>query len=158
MKTQPRRLIRTLLVEDDQGFAENVRLFLDDAPLYDYQITHVLLFRDAEQRLLTQHFGMVILDLNLPNGRGTKLIERARKLYPNGPLVVYTGQTDREVEVAGIEANATQFFFKSEFRSAEDFQHLLRIAMARHKAVELTKGTDDAIEALGSGLGIKKTS
>ncbi|HNO79023.1 MAG TPA: chemotaxis protein CheB [Phycisphaerae bacterium] len=80
---------RVLLVEDDMLDAKTVQRYLGD----DFSTTCVKGIAEAESRLGSEIFDLVILDLSLPDGHGFQLVRRIRTVLGSQvPIVVVTGQ------------------------------------------------------------------
>nr|WP_274611290.1 response regulator transcription factor [Pseudomonas lalucatii] len=79
---------RVLHVEDDADLrlviAEQGRALADFVPAGS--------LREARQRLLQEHFDLVLLDLGLPDGSGLTLLEALHRDHPELPVVVLSAQ------------------------------------------------------------------
>ena len=87
------------------------------------------MIREAKGLPLDQ-FDVVVLDLNLPNGRGAGTIKAIRPLV-SCPLIVYTGTTDRSMVAEVIAAGADDYVMKDAPSVA--LVHRINIAVQMHE-------------------------
>ena len=97
--------VRILLVEDNPGDARLLRETLRDAEGLPFELTHVERLDEAIQRLETQAFDVLLLDLSLPDSQGTDTVKRMTAVAPHIPVVVLTGTDD---EAVGTESVAVR--------------------------------------------------
>ena len=70
--------MKILLVEDDSDDAEFLRLSLAQHN-QSVSLTRASLLSDAVTALDNERFDVVLLDLNLPDGRGAECVERIQE-------------------------------------------------------------------------------
>jgi len=101
---------RILHVEDDADFREVLARSLRDAAEWVGAST----IHEAEKRLATERFDLVVLDLDLPDGSGLSLLERLKGL-PTGPvpvLILSASEMDngirKKVEAALVKSRLSE--------------------------------------------------
>jgi CheY-like chemotaxis protein len=139
---------RILVVEDDPSLRESLLGLLK---LDGVEIDGVGTARDTLERLSSQSYDCVILDLNLPDASGYEVLERmsSSEQYSFPPVIVYTGRTlsaedeqrlrrySRSVIVKGAKSperlldEVTLFLHQVESRLPPEKQRLLRTARER---------------------------
>jgi serine phosphatase RsbU (regulator of sigma subunit) len=129
------RPIQVLLVEDNPGDARLLQLSLAEATSAQFELTHVERLADALQRLSTQTFDVVLLDLSLPDSRQIDTFRRTRAHAPQLPIIVLTGLDDETLAVETVHEGAQDYLVKGHVDS-----HLLvraiRYAIERKRAQE----------------------
>ncbi len=107
-------MIRVLLVEDHRVFGESFAFLLDRQP----DIRVVARTRTVAEchRYLAggEEFDVAVVDLHLPDGEGTELIEVMRGSFPNVGVMVLTISMDPEEHARAREAGAEEVFSKSD--------------------------------------------
>ena len=83
--------MKILLVEDNSEDAEFLRLSLAQRNDTAVNITRASLISEAVTALDDEHFDVVLLDLNLPDGRGAECVERIQEANDLVPIVVDRG-------------------------------------------------------------------
>ena len=101
---------RVLHVEDDADFREILARSLHDAAEWSGAAT----LREAEALLAGERFDLVVLDLDLPDGSGLRLLERLKNA-PGGPmpvLILSASETDNgvrhKVEAALVKSRLSE--------------------------------------------------
>jgi len=105
--------MKILLVEDNSDDAEFLR-----ACLAHYNrsatLTRAGLISDAVTALEKERFDVVLLDLNLPDGRGVECVERVREADDLIPIVVLSGQGDEDFAVEILNRGVQDYLVKWE--------------------------------------------
>jgi DNA-binding NarL/FixJ family response regulator len=110
----PRRgpIINILLVDDHGIFREGTALLLkslDPAIV----VTHARTSRECLDQSATRHFDLVLLDLGLPDKPGLDALTDLKHAHPDLPVVVLSGQEERETVLESIKRGAMGFIPKS---------------------------------------------
>lgn len=116
--------IRTILAVDDHAPA---RAWLRCAVAATFRACAIIeadTCAAASQRLRTESFGLVLLDLGLPDGSGLQVLEELRRLQPDCPCVITTVFDDDEHLFAALRAGAAGYVLKDQ--SQHELGELLR--------------------------------
>lgn len=101
---------RILLVEDEPHIAMGLKLNLE---LDGYQVTVAQTAREAGFHLLDPDgFGLIILDVMLPDIDGLTFCQRLRDAGNTTPVLMLTANDRPEDRVAGLEAGADDYLGK----------------------------------------------
>ena len=103
---------RILVIEDDPGIADVVRLHLQEA---GYQVEVAPDGQKGLERSQQERFDLVILDLMFPSGPdGLEVCRqlRADPLLASVPVIMVTTLADRDSRLQGFEAGADDFVSK----------------------------------------------
>ncbi len=98
-----------LLVDDDPAIRVGYSTFLNRS---GYSVTTAGSVAKADEVLDGNNVDAILLDLNLPDGRGLDWIEKARSRYPDVPLIIITGSNDIGVAVEAMQKGADNFLMK----------------------------------------------
>ena len=107
-------MLRILLVEDNPGDADLIQARLHGGACGPVQFLHVERIAKAREALRTEQVDVVLLDLNLPDSTGVDTVVSIRKAAPSVPVVVLTGNEDREMGIAAVQAGAQDFLGKDQ--------------------------------------------
>jgi len=102
-----------LYVEDDMADAALLCSNFKQSDTQKYRITHSATFKDALDKLKAEKFGAVLLDLNLPDGKGLNAIDDIRRINPDLPVVIITGLDDEITAVQALERGAQEYIVKN---------------------------------------------
>lgn len=125
---------RVLLVEDNPGDAVLVGEML---PAGEFSVDHVETLEAASEALSRNPYDLILLDLGLPDAKGTEGVTRLAGEFPEVALVVLTGLQHDEMAVKAVRAGAQDYLVKGMVPS-EQVPRALRYALAR-KEIELHK-------------------
>lgn len=99
---------KILLLEDDTTLGNGIRLALQSPSV---QLTLCRTLAQAQDALGETGFDLLILDVNLPDGSGLKLLEQIRQ-SSNLPVILLTAN-DMEMDVVtGLESGADDYITK----------------------------------------------
>lgn len=96
-----------LLLEDDAALSSGIALALKAAG----RVVPCAALAAARQALSTQHFDLLLLDVNLPDGSGLDLCREVRRTS-SVPILFLTARDAEYDEVAGLEAGADDYIVK----------------------------------------------
>ncbi|MCT8160273.1 sigma-54-dependent transcriptional regulator [Pseudoruegeria sp. SHC-113] len=100
---------RVLLVDDDASVREALGQTLE---LADLRPTLAGSYIEAKDHLVPGFEGIVISDIRMPGKDGFALLEQARKVDPDLPVILLTGEGDIPMAVRGMSAGAFGFLEK----------------------------------------------
>jgi diguanylate cyclase (GGDEF)-like protein/PAS domain S-box-containing protein len=122
-----------LLIEDDPGDVELVRLQLLERKADAFVVIQAASLKEAAQKIRSEQLqpDVVLLDLNLPDSTGTQTVRLCRNLIPDVPVVVLTGLDDYQATQMAIEAGAEDFLTKGSEGSL--LRKAIRYALLRHE-------------------------
>lgn len=101
--------MKILLIEDDGALADGLSHVLIQA---GYQVTVAGRAAEADGLLMTQRFDLLILDLGLPDGDGTGVLQRLRARKDLTPVLILTARDAIEDRVKGLERGADDYMVK----------------------------------------------
>jgi len=119
-----------LLVEDDPGDAELLRLALLDAGPRLFTVETRETLAAAKAFLAGQTPAVILLDLSLPDSFGLETISVVHALAPTIPIVVLTGNNDPDFALSALAAGAQDYLIKGAV-SSDSLVRAIRYAQAR---------------------------
>ena len=125
--------MKILLVEDDADDAEFLKQCLQRKNGRPVDITHVSLASEATEILGTELFDVVLLDLNLPDAKGSECVERIQQAVPQAPIVVLSGQGDEDYAVDILNRGVQDYLVKWE-GDARIILRAIRYAIERKRS------------------------
>jgi len=141
--------VRLLVVDDNPGDARLVELTLATEAPDRYRIERAGRIADALPRLGAGDVAAVLLDLGLPDSRGTDGLRRLRAHAPRTAVVVLSGAEDSELAARAFREGAQDYQVKGIFPPGE-LDRRLRAAIAA-QAVEEALRTPGTVAADGLG-------
>lgn len=114
----PAETLRILLVEDNPGDQELVRLYMAQALASPIELSCVESLGAARQVIDPSRLDLVLLDLGLPDGRGLEVVDRMRSMAADVPIVVLTGSGTLESGLDALERDAQDYLVKDQLSPA----------------------------------------
>ncbi len=136
--------VRVLLVEDDAGDVRFLREALDNTQNYRFDVTHAERLGDALQCLAKESFDVVLLDLTLPDARGTESFLLLRARSPTVPIVVLADITDETFAIRAVQEGAQDYLIKG-YADDRTLVRSIRYSMERAKALNALQDSKDQL-------------
>jgi two-component system, cell cycle sensor histidine kinase and response regulator CckA len=127
--------ITVLLIEDNPGDAELIRVLLSDARQAEFQFIWVSRLADALDRLADNEIQLALVDLGLPDSSGIDTLRKLKKAAGGIPIVVITGSDDEETGMTALREGVQDYLIKGRF-SGDLLARVLCFALERHQAQE----------------------
>jgi serine phosphatase RsbU (regulator of sigma subunit) len=138
--------IRVLLVEDNDGDVMLIEEMLAETPEASFELTAVGRLDAALKRVRKESFGVVLLDLSLPDSQGQETFRTLRQAAPALPVVVLTGLDDASAAQQAVEEGAQDYLVKGQI-SGPQLAHNLLYALGRHTRLRRLEDTIESTEA-----------
>ena len=97
-----------LVVDDDDVIRETLLELLDG----HYQCQEASTAEEALRKLEAHPFDVVLTDISMPGLSGSELLQRARELYPDTPVIIMSGLSDQEQAHSLINRGAFDYLLK----------------------------------------------
>jgi signal transduction histidine kinase len=125
--------IRILLVEDDEDDVVLTRQLLRDINPDGYELDWVDDFEEGLNRLAAAGYDVCLVDYQLGPRDGVEFIAAATERGVGAPIILLTGQGDRAIDVAAMNAGAADFLNKTNL-SASLLERAIRYSIQQKKA------------------------
>jgi len=109
---EPVSLSPTLIVEDEPAMQERLRYVLSTLGCDENLISVTDSVAGARQLLDKQGYGVVLVDIGLPDGSGVELIGWLQAHHPGVPAVVISAWRTEEIIFAALRAGAIGYLLK----------------------------------------------
>lgn len=106
---------KILLIDDDPLVAQLMGMLVEKFT-EPYALEHAADYAGGLQKLLTGTYALCLLDYRLGDGDGLQLLREAKaKLCPT-PVILLTGDTREETDLAAMEGGAADFIIKRDLK------------------------------------------
>lgn len=113
--SQANKSVNVLIVDDDELDRRLVKLVLGKASnLIRFAIDSAQTVTEALEKLVKSGFDIILLDLNLPDSRGTETVQKIFNVAPDVPIVVLTGFDDEDAGLEAIRSGAEDYLVKGD--------------------------------------------
>ncbi|MFZ1618987.1 MAG: hybrid sensor histidine kinase/response regulator [Flavobacteriales bacterium] len=134
--TVEEKRVRVLLIEDDEDDHILTRELLAEIPDRPYLLDRAANYATGLDMLLQGSYAICLLDYRLGARNGVELLKEARQKGDNSAIIMLTGQKDRELDLAAMEAGATDFLEKVDL-NAPLLERALRYALQQKRNADL---------------------
>jgi signal transduction histidine kinase len=130
--------VKVLLVEDDEDDYLLTRDLLAQITHARYALDWAASYDDALTRIASNHYDVWLLDYRLGAQSGLDLLRETIKQGYGVPVILLTGQGDREVDLQAMQSGAVDYLLKQEINTAL-LDRAIRYAIAtkRHEQERL---------------------
>jgi len=138
LQVQARQQPRILVVDDDENFRT---MLLDLLEASGYMAQGV---EDSETALVLLRevtFDLLMVDLRMPGTGGIELIRQANSLQPHAPVIILTGNADKESAVEAASLGVTDTIEKP-IRNLRALESAVEFALSQQPRGPSTKSGD----------------
>jgi len=139
--------IRVLLVEDNPGDARLFTELVRDTGAGQWRLVQVDRLSAALDRLRSEPFDVMLLDLSLPDADGLDTLIRAHAEAPKIPIVVLTGHDDEALAVRAVRAGAQDYLVKGRM-DGDLLVRSIRYASERRRSIEALERREEHYRSL----------
>ena len=147
--------VKVLLVDDDEDDFVVTRDLLMDSDRGTFNLTWKPSYEDALVAMQEQRFDVCLVDYRLGKQTGLELLSVARLQGVIAPIILLTGQGDREVDFEAMKAGAADYLVKSQLTSSL-LERSIRYAIKDGQTLAALRASEEryALAALGANDGL----
>lgn len=127
--------VRILAVEDNPADYRIIEEYLKGQSVPAFEVTQAATMKKALDLLAAGTYGVILLDLNLPDSTGFDGLDRVVAANPLSPVIVLTGLDDEEMGVRALSRRADDFLIKGKINE-DILVRSIRYAIERGKLNE----------------------
>jgi len=121
--------LKILSIEDDYEYVYLLREMLAAAWNAPFDMDHADQLSTGQERLDTETFDLVLLDLSLPDSWGFDTFARVYDRAPDVPIIVLSGLGDKKLAMRAVQAGSRDYLVKGQVDAN-------MLAQAIHRAIE----------------------
>jgi CheY-like chemotaxis protein len=107
---------KILLIDDDPLVAQLIGMLVEKFSGEPYALEHAADYAGGLQRLLSGGYALCLLDYRLGTGDGLELLREAKAKQCPTPIILLTGDTREETDLAAMEGGAADFIIKRDLK------------------------------------------
>jgi len=135
-----KKVLSVLLIEDNPADANLVIELLEQSNLINFEVIWSTKLRDGLNKLKSQTFDAILLDLSLPDSWGIETLIETLKKTQNIPIIVLTGEDNDELGIKFVKKGAQDFLVKGQVNNI-GLIHSIQYAIERKKMEDSLKET-----------------
>ena len=137
--------LRSLMVEDNPGDADLLEHLLSQSGAPRHDVSCVARLSEALERIVSERFDIVLLDLGLPDSFGLVTLRTVLHSAARLPVIVLTGNDDEQAGLDAIREGAQDYLVKGE-TDANLLARSIKYALERKQAENALKELNDSLE------------
>jgi two-component system cell cycle sensor histidine kinase/response regulator CckA len=127
--------LRIVLVEGNATDARRLTLLFEQRQHPHFAVELAENFADGTRMIFRTHPDLVLLDLDLPDGRGLEVLHRLREAHADVPVVVLTAQDTQATGIAAVSEGALDYLNKATV-DEELLARTVQTAISREKLLQ----------------------
>src|SRR4051812_42754676 len=135
---------KILLIDDDPLVAQLVTMLVAAFRGEAFAVQHVPDYAGGLKELLGAKYALCLLDYRLGDGDGLQMLREAKAKKCPTPIILLTGDTHEETDLAAMENGAADFIIKAELkpeRLEASVAYAIKTAKEREELLAKTKKT-----------------
>lgn len=137
--------IHILLVEDDEDDALLTRELFDAIDDIHFEMEWASTYEEALKVIQRRRFDAYLIDYHLGEHNGLELLDVLIDSGCEDPIIMLTGLGNRELDLATMEAGATDYLVKSQI-NADTLERSIRYAIERKQVEKALREKSKALE------------
>jgi len=141
-------MVKILYIEDNEDDYLILRGIINKIPNNSYALENVNSIQKATDYLLKKETDLILLDLGLPGFSGKEAYSKIAEKFPNIPVIIMSGNEDKNVAYELITSGAEDFFIKGNLHpdlldrgiayslKRHELKHLLKEEVSHRKQTE----------------------
>ena len=101
--------MKVLIIEDEKELVENIKAYFSRG---DMVCEVALDFAEAQEKLLSFDYDVVLLDIMLPDGNGLNLLRLLKQIRPETGVLIISAKNALDDKVEGLELGADDYLTK----------------------------------------------
>lgn len=107
---------KLLLIDDDPLVAQLIGMLVEKFRGDPFTVEHAADYAGGLQRLLSGAYALCLLDYRLGTSDGLELLREAKARQCPTPIILLTGDTREETDLAAMESGAADFIIKRDLK------------------------------------------
>ena len=139
--------LKILLIEDDEDDYLLTSELLNEVKGTSYEIVWVSKYSDALACIGCSDYDVCLVDYRLGEGTGIELMNEAKARGCRAPMILLTGQGDKEIDIEATEAGAADYLTKGEI-NALLLERTIRYAIAHGRTLETLRESENRFRSV----------
>ena len=140
-------ILNVLLIDDDEDDHILTAALLKEIKGTEYEVTWVSKYADGLAAILADKHDVCLIDYRLGEGTGIELLREAKALDCRVPMILLTGQGDKETDIEATKAGAADYLVKGVLDSSL-LERAIRYAIAHGRTLETLRESENRFRSV----------
>ena len=100
---------RIIIIDDNEDICNTLSLILEDE---GYKTEIALTGQQAIKKIINKSYNVALLDINLPDVKGTEIITSIKEIHPNMDIIMITANTSSKFVIDALNNGASGYILK----------------------------------------------
>ncbi len=138
--------VKILLVDDDEDDYSITRDYLEEVTAWSFELEWASTYDSALKKMISNKHTVYLVDYNLGQHTGVELVKEAIAKGCQGPIIFLTGQNDRSLDLAAMQAGALDYLIKGQI-DAMVLERSIRYALRHDHSTKAVKRAKERAES-----------
>ncbi|HUR47596.1 MAG TPA: response regulator [Candidatus Saccharimonadales bacterium] len=152
----PAEPLKVLLVEDDEDDYILTKGLFSEIKGKRFEITWIKNYQDGLEGMSRNEHDVCLVDYRLGAQNGIELLRAALLRNCQAPVILLTGQGEREIDMEAMQAGASDYLVKGQLE-ADLLERSVRYAVERRRASAKAVAEQSRLAAFGTEVGLALT-
>ncbi|MHA1989883.1 MAG: PAS domain S-box protein [Candidatus Hodarchaeales archaeon] len=144
--------IRLLHVDDEEGFLELTKTYLEDhlKESFSFTVESVSNVKKAFEMSLSTNYDAIVSDLQMPYMDGLEFYENFKKENKTIPFIIFTGKSREEIAIKALNLGITHYIKKGSDSESQfqELAHTINNAVRHKRTEEALKASESKSQAM----------
>lgn len=150
-------IIKVLLIEDDEDDYILTKELFSEIRDRHFEVEWITTYNDGLETVIRNQHDVCLVDYRLGAHNGIELLREAASRGCEAPIILLTGQGEREVDVQAMQAGAADYLVKGGLDAAL-LERSIRYALERRRAEATAAAEQGRLAAFGAEVGLALTT
>jgi signal transduction histidine kinase len=137
--------LKILLIEDNLAEARLFQEFFKEIKSQEFNLVHVQKLQEAINKLDSEKYDLILLDLTLPDSHGLSSIPKLLDKDPTAAIIVLTNINDTELAIEAVRQGAQDYLVKRQVKP-DMLVRSCKYAMERKGVLEQLRTVNQQLE------------
>lgn len=147
--------MKILVIEDERELSGNIKKYLEAD---DYLCEQVFNYNDAMEKLMLYQYDCILLDLNLPDGDGIKLLDEIKQKDIRSGVIIISARDSLDDKIKGLKEGADDYLAKPFSLSELSIRVYALLRRQSFSSNNVLKSNEVEIDLLAKTVKVKDTT
>ena len=146
--------MKILVIEDERELSGNIKKYLEAD---NYLCEQVFNYNDATEKLMLYQYDCILLDLNLPDGDGMKLLDEIKRKDIRSGVIIISARDSLDDKIKGLKEGADDYLAKPFSLSELSIRVYALLRRQSFSSNNILKSNEVEIDLLSKAVKVRDT-
>ena len=146
--------MKILVIEDERELSGNIKKYLEAD---NYLCEQVFNYNDATEKLMLYQYDCILLDLNLPDGDGMKILDEIKRRDIRSGVIIISARDSLDDKIKGLKEGADDYLAKPFSLSELSIRVYALLRRQSFSSNNILKSNEVEIDLLSKAVKVRDT-